>query len=490
MKRKFATSLVLMLVLNLLVKPFWIFGIDRTVQNTVGASEYGLFFALFNLSMLLNILLDFGLTNFNNRDISRHAQLLPRYFSHLVTIKFLMAILYGLVSYTLAIALGYGGRQLYLLGFLVGNQFLSSFILYLRSNISGLQMFKTDSLLSVTDRAIMIVLCALLLWGPTRESFHIEWFVYAQTVSYAVTAFIAFIMVYLKAGSFKIKFERAFTLSLVKQSYPYALLVLLMSVYTRIDSVMLERMLPNGDVQSGIYAQAFRLLDAANMLPFLFATLLLPMFSKMLRFNEPIQPLLGFAFSLLMVTSFSAALAGIAFSNRIMDMLYVHHPNESSLVFSLLMVSFVFISITYIFGTLLTANGNMRHLNLISALGVIVNLGLNLILIPRYQVVGAAITGMATQILMSGLQVIIAIRYFKLEVKLKPALSLLLFMLGSVALVLLAKHYISSWVIGFVIGLGGCVLFAFSVGLVSFKELITLFLNRTSVQSQMDEEPN
>lgn len=486
MKRKFATSLVLMLVLNLLVKPFWIFGIDRTVQNTVGASEYGLFFALFNLSMLLNILLDFGLTNFNNRDISRHAQLLPRYFSHLVTIKLLMATLYALVSYTLAFALGYSGRQLYLLGFLVGNQFLSSLILYLRSNISGLQLFKTDSLLSVTDRAIMIMLCSLLLWGPIRNSFRIEWFVYAQTASYVATALLAFSMVAYRAGTFKPKFERAFAVSLVKQSYPYALLVLLMSVYTRIDSVMLERMLPGGDVQSGIYAQGFRLLDAANMVPYLFATLLLPMFSKMLRFNEPIQPLLGFAFSLLMVTSFSVAATGIAFSEPIMDLLYIHHSGESALVFSLLMVSFVFISITYIFGTLLTANGSLRQLNYISALGVAVNIGLNLLLIPRYQVVGAAITGIVTQMLMSGLQVMCAAKYFNFEVKRRPMLSLLLFMAGSILIVLAAKHLIPTWTIGFFAALGGCVLLAFAVKLINFHELITLFLNRRSIQDQTE----
>jgi len=46
MKRKFITNLALVIFLNLLVKPFWIFGIDRTVQNVVGAESYGLYFSL------------------------------------------------------------------------------------------------------------------------------------------------------------------------------------------------------------------------------------------------------------------------------------------------------------------------------------------------------------------------------------------------------------------------------------------------------------
>jgi O-antigen/teichoic acid export membrane protein len=488
MKRKFATSLVLMLVLNLLVKPFWIFGIDRTVQNIVGAGEYGLFFALFNFSLLLNILLDFGLTNFNNRDISRHSQLLPRYFSHMVVIKFLMAIAYLIISFTLALLLGYTGRQLWILAFLVLNQFLASFVLYLRSNISGLQMFKTDSLLSVADRILMIGLCAVLLWGPFRENFKIEWFVYAQTISYLVTAAIAFTLVALQAGWVKPRYDRAFLVSIFKQSYPYALLVLLMSFYYRIDTVMLERMLPDGDIQSGIYAQAFRLLDAANMVPYLFATLLLPMFSKMIKSGEPIQPLLGLAFSLLIVTAFSLGSAGIIYREPIMDTLYVQHSVDSSVVFGVLMVSFVFISITYIFGTLLTANGSLRYLNIISAVGVVTNIGLNLVLIPRYMVVGAAYSSLITQGLMSILQVVLVLKLFKFNINRTQCFSFCIYIAGAILFSFLSRHSVSHWFTGFILAIGSSVVLAFLVRLIKIEELFSLFLNRKSVSttSQID----
>ncbi|MFI5220594.1 MAG: polysaccharide biosynthesis protein, partial [Bacteroidia bacterium] len=62
MQKKFITNLGFLLFLNLLIKPFWILGIDRSVQNTVGAEIYGQYYALFNFSFLLNILLDIGIT--------------------------------------------------------------------------------------------------------------------------------------------------------------------------------------------------------------------------------------------------------------------------------------------------------------------------------------------------------------------------------------------------------------------------------------------
>ena len=72
MQRKFITNLALLLFLNFLIKPFWLFGIDRTVQNSVLAEDYGIYFTLFNFSMLFNILLDVGITNFNNKNIAQH----------------------------------------------------------------------------------------------------------------------------------------------------------------------------------------------------------------------------------------------------------------------------------------------------------------------------------------------------------------------------------------------------------------------------------
>ena len=66
-KKKFIFDLAILLILNLLIKPFWILGIEPQVQLKVGDISYGEFAALFNFSLMMNILLDFGLTNFINK---------------------------------------------------------------------------------------------------------------------------------------------------------------------------------------------------------------------------------------------------------------------------------------------------------------------------------------------------------------------------------------------------------------------------------------
>jgi len=476
LKRKFATNLILLLLLNLAIKPFWVFGIDRTVQNLVGASEYGLFFALFNFSLLLNIFLDFGLTNFNNRSISQHPQLLPRYLSNLVGIKLLMAIAYFVISITAAYFLGYSQRQLGMLMVLVVNQFLASFILYLRSNISGLQLFRTDSILSVTDRVFMILLCSVMIWGPLRSEFKIEWFIYAQTIAYLVTTAISLVIVVKKVNVFVPRINRIFLVSILKQSYPYALLVLLMSFHFRVDSVMIERLLPNGNFHAGIYAQAFRLLDVSTMVPFLFASLLLPIFSRMLKQGEQIISLLGFSVRLLFAASIVFSLVCIVYRDSIMELLYVNHTAESSAIFATLMVCFVFVSISYIFGTLLTANGSLYILNIIALVGVVVNIVLNVVLIPRHFALGAAVASLITQALVSLLQLGVAIKIFKLRVK-KAEVIKFLSLFGVTYLAYFTVNQFSvHWVIGVVMVLIVSTITAFAVKLVSVKNLFAILL--------------
>src|ERR1044071_2723802 len=107
MQRKFVTNLALVITLNLLVKPFWILGIDRYVQIAVGPETYGFYYALFNFSFLLNILLDFGITNYNNKNISQHNHLLNKHLSSILVLRMMLALVFAIVSMTAGYIIGY-----------------------------------------------------------------------------------------------------------------------------------------------------------------------------------------------------------------------------------------------------------------------------------------------------------------------------------------------------------------------------------------------
>lgn len=480
MKQKdFVFNICLLIFLNLLVKPFWILGIDVGVQNSVGTESYGLYFAVFNFTYLFNMLLDMGITNFNNRNIAQNPQLLAKHFSGIVTLKFLLGLFYLAVVLAVGLFIGYRDLHLKLLFWTALNQFLNTFILYLRSNISALMLFKTDSCLSIADKLLMIVLCSILLWGNvTHTPFQIEWFVYSQTAAYVLTALLALLVVVAKGRPQRPSWDLAFFKDILKQSFPFALLYFLMSFYNRVDSVMLERILPEGIAayQAGIYASAFRLLDALVMISYLFSVILLPLFSKMIKEKEDLTPIIRTSFSLLFFFSATVSILLYFFREPILGLLYDEHVAESAEVFKVLIFGLIPISLAYLFGTLLTAHGSMKKLNVVACLGITVNIAVNVLLIPKFQACGAAVASLVTQSVVTCLQIVIVFRTFELPLKELPIVSGGLYVLFLVVTSILMLHYGQGSLspVGMLTLLSCCAVgYAFATRLLTFKGIFT-----------------
>jgi O-antigen/teichoic acid export membrane protein len=475
LKKHFITNLTLLIFLNLLIKPIWFFGIEVGVQNQVGEEIYGFYFSLFNFAFILNMLLDVGINNFNNRAISRDHTKLKGHLAAIIPLKLFLSLIYAGVVLVLGKILGYNHEQFQLLWILVLNQFLASFILYFRTNISGLQLYRTDSLLSVLDRSLMILFTGLLLWGNIMQRpFQIEWFVYAQTASYTLTLITSASIVRFKSGSFFHLFSISGSLKILRASYPFALLILMMALFNRVDSVMLERLLENGREQAGIYAQSFRIFEAATQFSLLFAMLLLPMFSRMIHLKQDVNELVRTALPLLMVTGLSVVCIAYYYKFEIIDLLYKAHAPYSSNIFGILMIGFLFVSISYLYGTLLTANHNLRQLNIVAAITVIINIGLNLVLIPRHQALGAAISSLASQGFYAITQMFLTIRLLRIPANIDIYIKLAVFL----AINLLAGYLsllIPGWIPGLLLLAVSCLGSAFLLGLFRPSAFMGLF---------------
>jgi len=477
-QKDFVFNLCLLIFLNLLVKPFWLLGIDVGVQNSVGAESYGLYFSLTNFTLLFYMVLDMGTANYNNRNIARNSQLLDKHLSNYITLRLLLGVVYFVLIYVVALLIGYRGEQLRLLFWIGLNQFLSLFLLYVRSNISALQMFKTDSVISVTDKLLMILFCGLLLWGNvTDQSMKIEWFVWSQTVAYLVTIAISLSIVLKKANLRKLSWNPAFFLVIIKKSFPYALVTLLMACYYRMDSVMLERMLPSGTgaMQSGIYASAFRLLDTLAMIGYLFSVILLPLFSKMLKQKEDVVPIVRTSFSLLFLFSVSAVVILYVYRDPLIHLFYPAIAESSIPVFRLIIFGLIPISMNYLFGTLLTANGSMKQLNIIASIGIVINVTVNLLLIPRMQACGSAVASLCTQLLVSVLQFVFAMRIIGIPMRSLPWLRCLLFLAILVPVTILSTRVLHIHVVWSLLILAGFALvLGFATGLLRISDIRTI----------------
>ena len=435
LKRSFIFNILFMLGVNFIVKPIWVFGIDRTVQNELGSEVYGLYFAVFNFTYLFQILLDFGLQNYNQTEISKDNQNFSKMFVNTLSAKVALILSYLLVSITIAYFLGYTKYEFFY--WVLLNQILLSFNILLRTNVSAHKLFIQDAFLSVIDKILMII-GALFMLIPAIQwiDLSIIHFVQIQTVALIITSGIC-ILFNLKLSS---KLDWLLDISVMKrvivESIPFATVYFLMSVSNRIDTVMIEQLLGNkGASEAGIYAQSYRIIESINNMGYVIAGILLPLFAYHIGRKESVQNILRHGYALMLTIIVPIVVGGTVFAKEIMETLYAGHTTaQSSQVFIILTLNFISIGLLYVFGTLLTANKNFSIMIPALLLTTILNIITNYILIPKLGALGAAITTFSTQFSVLIIYVIACFKIFKLPFSIQTIVSSLSFAISIFAI--------------------------------------------------------
>lgn len=396
-----------------MVKPFYLLVVEAEIQNRVGADIYGSYFALLNFSFILNIIPDLGTNNWNTYHTAQKGKILTQQLSGMITLRLILAIVYFAVCVLIGWILDYSTWQMWLLSVLAINQLFATGILFFRSYLTGLHFFKQDSVVSVLDRLILAIAMAILLWGNVTgdSSFQVEWLVYGQTVAYLITLLTAFFLVLQKSGRFHFTMDYKFVRNILKASAPFTLMSFLSMMAYRVDGVMLERM--NSPGEAGIYAMCYRFFDAGNMFSYLFAVLLLPMFARMLNSNDSISELFQQSFRIMFSSVLVVVVTVLFFGGYVLSLIYDHHIAEATPVLSWLMASMACFSLQYIFGTLITASGNLKPLIYIALGAMIYNVLLNIFYIPSMGALGAAKASLFTQTMILLAQIMVVFNRFE-----------------------------------------------------------------------------
>ena len=402
MLKKYLSDIAFMQVLNLLVKPVWILVIDRAVQNTLTQEIYGNYFALFNFSLMFFIILDLGLNGYNTTEISRDTNKIVSFAGNIIGLKILLMILYLIAAFGVGSLLGYNRLEFNLLLILCILQIITSFNQYLRSIVSSLQKFKWDGVFMVLDRVVIISICSVLIWGGISDwELTINRFVYAQLmgVSLVTISLVVFLRKQLSKVSISFQFQRI--VPILKQSWPFALLIMLMGLYNYMDSVMLKLLI--GDEEAGVYALGYRLFYALLMFAQIFSGVLLPFFSKNINDVNVVRQVSNYTSKLLLLIGFSVVFFSYSYGMDIMQLLYPDKATAaSSNAFVILMFGFIGSVLVLVYGTLLTAALELKYLNMAAFATLVINLVLNVKLIPQYGASGAAIATLVSQLIFGG----------------------------------------------------------------------------------------
>lgn len=264
--------------------------------------------------------------------------------------------------------------------------------------------------------------------------------------------------------------------SMLVRAVPVGLVAVLGLLHFKVDALMLSLLKPPADV--GIYTIAYSVIEQALVLPTLLMAAVFPILSRFVATQSPSAPdVVDKSFRFLGLLGIAAAVGVFVLAAPLVHLLAKGDFDQSVTVLRILAFALIPLFATVPFANLLVAMGALRLVVLASALGIVINIALNLFLIPAYSTTGAAGATIFSETL--GLVLIAAIARRTL-----PALPLRRGLIGRFLVVLaatgaaLALTFDRPWWLALPATLGACALSSTLLRVASRADVELLFVRR------------
>ncbi len=358
----------------------------------LGPDEYGIFMWAIGLATVAEVFMDFGLHQVTIRGIAKdHTQAGPVFRTSL-WLKALPAV--GMVIVFGGVVVWLRDDPVVRLASLImlGSAVMRSYVLTARGVLQGLEQFGADALVTVLDRALLLGACGLALWlGASVIQVSLV-FLAARVVS----TLVALVIAERSLGS-QIGPAPAWR-TLVAEALPVGLFLLVLNLYNRIDTLMLGVM--QGDRATGFYNTAYPIYEGLTYASAIITAVLVPRLSRLWVSDRRAyralvgRSLVGTAALAVVVAGAAWPLAGFA-----IQLFFGAEYVDAVPALRWLLVGLPFIYVIWVLHTVALSAHRTDVLLKVTAAGTLLNVGLNLLLIPAYSYTGAAIATVISEVL-------------------------------------------------------------------------------------------
>ena len=354
----------------------------------LGPENLGKYYFAVSFASIFAILMDLGVSNVQIRDTARLADDAQKTTNLILNTKFILAF-FVLGITVLAINLsGADDLAVHLVYIAALCVILDSFALTFFSYIRGFHNMVFESIASVVFQAIVIGIGVYFAYAGFDLRYIMSALLFASFIFCAYAAYLAF-------TKFALKFELGIDWQRLKKlslsTLPFAVYAVFQKAYTFLDTVLLAFLADDKAV--GIYQAAFKIVNALQFLPMAFIASLYPAFSRYWAQKDTRSLALTFENSLkyLMLVAVPVSFGVIAIADKLV-LIFKEDFIPSIEPLRLSMIALLFLFLTYPFGAFLNACDKQKINAWIMGAVLVLNAGLNILLIPRFSAVGSAVS--------------------------------------------------------------------------------------------------
>ncbi|MBI2558020.1 flippase [Candidatus Woesearchaeota archaeon] len=375
------------------------------IARYLGVEEYGKFSFVISFTGLFFIVLDLGTRILIVREIAQNKAKASKIISNVIILKILSSVFVYAFIIILAFLLNYEKAVIYGVAIAALGIIFDSLSSTFESVFQAYERMEFPAFTKITRVLIrFIVTMPFLLKGSGFFPVLII-FVLAQFLNFL----ISFILCFKVLVKPIFDFDKKFTIGLVKRAFPFLLSGIFVTVYFRIDVTLMSKLAPetlagvynqvSRDAVIGWYSAAYNILDGLISIPIAVSFAILPV--AVIYFKESklkLTRLYQLSIKYLTYLSLPIAVGVTMLAPKLVILLYKDKYLNSIFALQILIWTIVPVFINYMLGAIMTAIHKEKEGLYILFANAIINILLNLVLIPKFSLYGAAVSTVLTEI--------------------------------------------------------------------------------------------
>jgi len=363
------------------------------VARFIGAESLGTYHVALTTTTLFVVFVDLGFTNVLIREAAKYRDKIQQYVSSVVFIKLILGALSYVGVIIFASFMGYGQELKYMVYLSGITMLLDSFHLTVYGTLRALEDLRYEAIGMVGSQILTLVLGSVFLYLGLPLIFLIA----AFTIPSAVNALYACVVLYKKGYTCLPTHRKQLLMSMGKIAIPFALAGVFARIYGNVDTLIIKQVL--GDKAAGWYAAPFKIAYAFQFIPFAFIAALYPKFSEyFVTHKEKLSRMFEQSIVYLLIIAAPIATGIFLLAEDITLLAFTSEFAPSVLPLKIIMIGVVFAFLSFPIGAFLNACNKQVTQTMIVAGAMCVSVLLNIVLVPIFDISGAAIAIVVTNI--------------------------------------------------------------------------------------------
>ncbi|MDD5083857.1 MAG: flippase [Candidatus Moranbacteria bacterium] len=375
------------------------------ITRYLGKDGFGNYATMLAFFAFFNAIGDLGLQSVTAREISREGAKESHIMSNVLTLRLAISLLILVLTPALAFFLPYSVD----LKFAIIVAALAFVFSSVSMTLNGIfqKHLAMDKVATIELGGKLVQLSIIIIAVQKDLGFMT---IALALLSYMMFNALAVFFISRNYFSFSFQCDWAYWKGFLKQSIPLGIASVIGFAYFKADTIMLSFLKSSADV--GIYNVAYKVIENLIFFPAMVAGLVLPLLSRFI-FTEraKFDLIANKTFKVFLVLVVPLVIGVFSLAPQIVGIIGGAGFPESAAILRTLIFSLAFIFFGQFFNTIVVVSNLQGKLMNAFILAAIINISLNLLLIPRYSYTGAAFTSVLTEMVVVACSFLIVYRH-------------------------------------------------------------------------------